>query len=61
MELLTPGIGLIFWTVVIFLLLVFLLGKFAWKPIMTMLNDRESFIEDSLNKAEVAKGRKWRF
>jgi F-type H+-transporting ATPase subunit b len=55
MELLTPGIGLIFWTVVIFLLLLFLLGKFAWKPILTMLNEREHFIEDSLNKAEIAR------
>jgi F-type H+-transporting ATPase subunit b len=55
MELLTPGIGLIFWTVVIFLLLVFLLGKFAWKPIMEMLNERERFIEDSLSKAEIAR------
>ena len=55
MELLTPGLGLIFWTVLIFLLLVFLLGKFAWKPIMSMLNERERFIEDSLNKAEIAR------
>jgi len=55
MELLTPGIGLIFWTVVIFLLLVFLLGKFAWKPIMAMIAERELFIEDSLNKAEIAR------
>jgi F-type H+-transporting ATPase subunit b len=55
MELLTPGLGLIFWTVLIFLLLVFLLGKFAWKPIMTMLNERERFIEDSLSKAEIAR------
>ena len=55
MELLTPGIGLLFWTVVIFLLLVFLLGKFAWKPILAMLKERESFIEDSLSKAEVAR------
>jgi F-type H+-transporting ATPase subunit b len=55
MELLTPGIGLIFWTFVIFILLVFLLGKFAWKPILAMLKERETFIEDSLNKAEVAR------
>ncbi|HCN82434.1 MAG TPA: ATP synthase F0 subunit B [Sphingobacteriaceae bacterium] len=38
-----------------FLLLVFLLGKFAWKPIMAMIAERELFIEDSLNKAEIAR------
>ena len=32
MDLLTPGIGLIFWQTVVFLLLVVLLGKMAWKP-----------------------------
>ena len=47
MELLTPGIGLIFWQVVIFLLLVVLLGKFAWRPILDSLRIREESIEEA--------------
>jgi len=46
---------LIFWTTVSFLILLFILGKFAWKPILGALNERERFIEDSLQKAEAAK------
>ena len=55
MELLTPGIGLIFWQLVIFLLLVFVLGKFAWKPILNALKIREESIEEALNTAEQAR------
>ncbi|MDB5032587.1 F0F1 ATP synthase subunit B [Mucilaginibacter sp.] len=55
MELVTPEIGLVFWTTVSFLVLFFLLAKFAWKPIMGAIDDRERFIEDSLRKAEAAK------
>ena len=55
MELLTPGLGLIFWQLVGFLLLLFLLGKFAWRPILGALNERESSIEDALATAEKAK------
>lgn len=55
MDLVTPDLGLVFWTTVSFLILLFLLGKFAWKPILGALNDRERFIEDSLSKAEAAK------
>jgi len=55
MELVTPGIGLIFWQTITFLIVLFLLGKFAWKPIMKALNDREAFIEDALSAAEKAK------
>ena len=47
--------GLIFWTVVTFLILFFLLAKFAWKPILGSLNEREASIKDSLRKAEKAK------
>ncbi|MDZ7765289.1 MAG: F0F1 ATP synthase subunit B [Melioribacteraceae bacterium] len=46
--------GLIIWTTVTFILLLFLLKKFAWKPILNSLNDRELFIKDSLQKAENA-------
>ncbi len=55
MELVKPEIGLIFWTSLSFLILLFILGKFAWKPILGALTERELFIEDSLNKAEAAK------
>lgn len=55
MELVTPEIGLVFWTTVSFLVLFFLLAKFAWKPIMGAIDERERFIEDSLRKAEAAK------
>lgn len=55
MELVTPGIGLIFWQTVTFLILLFLLSKFAWKPIMKALHDREASIENALSAAEKAK------
>ena len=55
MELLTPGLGLIFWQLVGFLILLFVLGKFAWRPILGALHERESSIEDALDAAEKAK------
>ena len=55
MELLTPGIGLIFWQVVIFLMLVVLLGIFAWRPILDSLRIREESIEEALRSAEEAR------
>lgn len=55
MELLTPGYGLIFWQVVVFLLLFFLLAKLAWKPILASLKEREQTIQSSLDSAEKAK------
>ncbi len=55
MELVTPEIGLVFWTTVSFLILFILLAKFAWKPIMGAIDERERFIEDALLKAEAAK------
>ena len=55
MELVSPGIGLILWTLITFLLVLFLLKKFAWGPISEALTKRESFIEDSLKAAENAK------
>ena len=53
-SLITPGIGLIFWTTIVFLLLIFLLGKYAWKPILGAIATREKNIEESLAKAESA-------
>jgi F-type H+-transporting ATPase subunit b len=55
MELVTPGIGLIFWQTVTFLLVLFLLSKFAWKPIMASLREREDSIESALRMADQAK------
>ena len=46
--------GLIVWTVVTFIVLLLILKKLAWKPILTSLNERETFIKDSLEKAEKA-------
>lgn len=50
-----PGIGLLFWMTLTFLILLFLLAKFAWKPIMAAINEREVTIVDSLNQAKLAK------
>jgi F-type H+-transporting ATPase subunit b len=55
MELVTPGIGLVFWTALAFICLLILLRKFAWKPILGAIHEREQFIDDALNKAELAK------
>ena len=55
MELVTPGIGLIFWQTITFLVVLFLLSKFAWKPIMSSLREREETIEGALRSAEQAK------
>lgn len=52
MGLLLPGIGLLFWTLVAFLIVFFILKKFAWKPILKGLNDREANINDSIATAE---------
>jgi F-type H+-transporting ATPase subunit b len=55
MELVTPGIGLIFWMTISFLILLFILRKFAWKPVLKMLKNREDSIEKALNEAERAR------
>jgi len=55
MELIQPGLGLMFWMTVTFGLVLFVLTKFAWKPILKALKERESSIENALNSAEKAK------
>jgi F-type H+-transporting ATPase subunit b len=55
MELITPGLGLIFWMTLVFVALVFLLKKFAWIPILKALKDREDAITDALSSADKAK------
>src|SRR5205085_6081979 len=55
MQLLLPGIGLIFWTLVAFIIVFVILRKAAWKPILSSLNEREKMIADSLETAERVK------
>jgi F-type H+-transporting ATPase subunit b len=52
--------GLFFWQTIIFVTLIFLLRKYAWKPILDTVNEREKSIRDSLNSAKEAKKKKWR-
>lgn len=54
-SLTTPAIGLIFWTTLVFLLLVLLLSKYAWKPILSAIKTREEGITTALAAAEKAK------
>lgn len=55
MDLLTPDFGLIVWQILIFLVVLFVLSKFAWKPMINGLNERENSIEEALFSAEKAK------
>ena len=54
-PLITPNVGLIFWTGLIFILLVLVLGKFVWPTITKALSDRERSIEEALKAAEAAR------
>lgn len=55
MDLVTPSIGLVFWSTISFLVLFFLLTKFAWKPITAALQEREDSIDEALKAAENAR------
>lgn len=55
MELVQPNFGLVFWMTISFLIVVFLMRKFAWGPILTSLKERETSIEEALNSAKRAK------
>ena len=55
MELLTPDLGLFVWTLVAFLIVFLILKKFAWKPILSSLNEREKGIADSIATAQRVK------
>ena len=55
MKLLIPDFGLIFWMLLTFGTVLFLLAKFAWKPILKMISEREKSIEEALLSAERAK------
>lgn len=54
-SLLEPSLGIFFWTVLIFVLLWTLLGRFAWNPIANALKERENNIAASLAQAEKAR------
>lgn len=54
-SLTTPAIGTLFWTVIIFTLFFLILTKFAWKPILNMVKQREEMIKGSLASAEKAR------
>ena len=55
MDLIKPELGLIFWTVIVFGLVLLILAKYAWHPILNALQEREQSIEEALRKAEKAK------
>ena len=55
MELVTPGIGLIFWTTLSFIILLVILKKAAWTPILSAVKERETSIKDALASAENAR------
>jgi F-type H+-transporting ATPase subunit b len=54
MNLIQPQLGLFFWTLVVFLTVFFLLRKFAWRPILNALKEREHDIESKLQAAAAA-------
>jgi F-type H+-transporting ATPase subunit b len=55
MGLVSPDIGLLFWMVFSFSILLFILKKFAWRPILKALSDRENSIDQALKAAQLAK------
>jgi len=55
MELVTPGIGLLFWMLLSFSIVLVILKKFAWKPILNTLEEREDSIQKALISAEQAR------
>jgi len=55
MGIVTPSIGLIFWMTLSFGILLFILAKFAWGPILATLHEREKSIEDALHQADKAR------
>ena len=55
MELVQPAFGLLFWMIVSFAIIFLILKKFAWKPILNMIKERETSIEKALESAERAR------
>ncbi|MBI1950339.1 MAG: F0F1 ATP synthase subunit B, partial [Acidobacteria bacterium] len=54
-RLITPDVGTILWTIITFVILAFLLRKFAWGPLMATLEERERTIRESLDAAQKAR------
>lgn len=54
MSLINPGFGLVIWMTISLLVVLFILKKFAWKPILEALREREDSIDSSLRAAEKA-------
>ena len=54
-RLITPEVGTILWTIITFVILAFLLRKFAWRPLLTTLEERERTIRESLDQARKAR------
>ena len=55
MDLVSPNPGLILWTAITFLILLYILRKYAWKPILKAVTDRENSIESALLKADAVR------
>lgn len=55
MELVTPALGTIFWMVIVFGVVMYILKRFAWRPILSALNDREESIRNDLKAAKNAR------
>ncbi len=55
MEIVSPGIGLILWMTLSFSVLILILRRYAWKPILKSLRDREETIDEALNQANMAR------
>jgi F-type H+-transporting ATPase subunit b len=55
MELVTPNVGTIFWMIIVFGIVAFVLKKFAWRPILNALYEREESIDTALKAAEEAR------
>src|SRR5690606_23875557 len=55
MDLITPGLGLVFWSLITFFILLIVLKKFAWKPILGAIDERENGIKNALEAADKAR------
>jgi len=55
MSLINPGFGLVIWMTIALIVVLYVLGKYAWKPIMNALKEREDSIEESLRAADKAR------
>lgn len=55
MDLITPGFGLVFWSLITFFILLVVLKKFAWKPILGAIDERETGIKNALEAADKAR------